>query len=81
MDNFCYLLLTLANDLHIEIEMVRYGEQLYIPMIVLQLLFNFKKTKPWSVNVEAVTEAVSVFFKYLVHKLNYRCKATKTTCL
>ena len=78
---FRCLLSRRTNDLVFDIEMVKSGEQFYIPRIILQFLFNFKETKPWSVNVEAVTEAVSVFFKYLVHKLNYRCKATKTTCL
>ena len=75
------LLYRRTNNLVFDIEMVKSGEQFYIPRIILQFLFNFKETKPWSVNVEAVTEAVSVFFKYLVHKLIYRCKATKTTCL
>ena len=69
-----YGLLTRTNNLNFDIDMVRSGEQFYIPMIILQFLFNFKQTKLWSVNVEAVTEAVSVFVKFLVHKLTYRCK-------
>ena len=61
-----------TNDLVFDIEMVKSGEQFYIPRIILQFLFNFKETKPWSVNVEAVTEAVCVLFRFLVPKLNYR---------
>ena len=71
------LLFRRTNDLVFDIEMVKSGEQFYIPMIVLKLLFNLKQKKPWSVKVEAVTEAVSVFFKFLVHKLNYRWKLQK----
>ena len=61
MDRFLYLLLTLTNDLNFDVEMMRYGEQFHIPVIILKLLFNFKKAKPRSVDVEAVKEAIFVF--------------------
>ena len=73
-DRIWYLLTVLTNDLNFDVEMVKSGEHIHILLIALQLLITFKQAKPWSVNVEAVKEAISILFKFLVQTLKYRCK-------
>ena len=49
--------------------MVISGEHFHIPVIILWLLISFKQAKPWSVNVEAVKEAISVLIKIFSSKI------------